>query len=566
MKKCLLSLLMTFAVGLSVQAQVVISEIMYNPPESGTDTLEYIEIFNTTNASINLAGWSLFGVDLTFPAGTNLAAGAYLVTAKSSNAIQVIFNKPSIQWTSGALSNSGEALKLLNASGALIDSVTYGNAAPWPTGAAGNGNSLVLCDANADNSLPSSWSDATTLTTAVINGKQVFANPAAASGCVTGLVAQPDIADLVPGQPSTIDVLANDNLPSPVTALTILTPPTNGTATVSGNSIVYTPAANFCGSDALTYQVCDGPASCASATVAINVKCYPARTIAQVTTENAQGLADSSGISCQLTGTVYGVNFRASGGGTQFVIMDQTGANGITLFRNTGTFGYDVQESDQVTVRGTITQFNGLTQMNLDTIIKTGTNNPTVAPSVVIVLGENTENRLVRFNNMRWVDAAAWVPAGSGFNMRMYSPDNVADTITLRIDNDVELFLSTTAPSEPFDVIGLGGQFDSSLPYTSGYQLLPRYGTDIFPTVSTYEADFSAYVRLSPNPTSGALDVRTTEAFDRIVVYNGMGQLIFAQANPTQEERFDLSGLATGMYLLRFEKDGAFWTTRVVKQ
>jgi Lamin Tail Domain/Bacterial Ig domain/Secretion system C-terminal sorting domain len=568
MKKHLLMLfaLMCFV---SAQAQIVITEIMYNPPEANTDTLEYIEIHNRTNATVNLEGWSMFGVDLVFPAGTTLAGGGYLVTAKSSNAIQVIFNKPSVQWTNGALSNGGETLKVLNAAGATIDSVTYGNMAPWPANAAGLGTSIVLCDPAADNSLPASWSDAVTNTGAVINNRQVFANPAAASGCVTGLLAQPDIANIVPGQTTTISVLANDNTPSPITSLTILTPPANGNASVAtGNTIQYTPNTNFCGADQLVYQICDGPNSCASATVSINVKCYPNYSISQVTGENAQGQADSANVSCTLRGVVYGVNIRASSGGSQFVIMNPSGANGIAAFRNLGTLGYNVTQGDEVSIQGTITQFNGLTQMNLDTVIRLATNQPLVNPTVVTQLSEATESRLVRFNNMRWVDATQWpaAPSGSGFNMRMYSPNSINDTITLRIDNDVELFQVTTAPSEPFDVIGLGGQFDSAQPFNSGYQLLPRFASDLFPTVGVDYVDYSAYVRITPNPFRSDLRIVTSKQFDSISIFNSMGQLVKTLQRPDQIEEINLTNLPAGRYAVRFELDQKAWTTQVIKE
>jgi hypothetical protein len=569
MKKQLLVLTLLMGMLSAAQAQIVISEIMYNPPEAGTDSLEYIEIHNRSNAAVNLEGWSIFGVDMVFSAGTSIPAGGYLVTAKTSTGIQTIFNKPSIQWAGGALSNGGETLKVLNAAGATIDSVTYSNIAPWPTTAAGQGTSIVVCDVNSDNSLPASWSAAITNTGVTINNFPVFANPAAPAGCVTGLLAQPDVAFIVPGQTTTIDVLVNDNTPNPITALTIETPPTSGAATVTAdNKIVYTPASGFCGADQLVYQICENANTCASATVTINVKCYPAYNISQVVTENAQGQADSANISCNLRGTVYGINLRGSGGGSQFVIMDANGQNGIATFRNTGTFGYNVTQGDQVSINGTVTQFNGLIQMNMDTIIRTATNQPLVPPSVVTVLSETTESRLVRFNNMRWVDATQWPaqPSGSGFNMRMYSPDHINDTITLRIDNDVELFQLTSAPSEPFDVIGLGGQFDSSQPFTGGYQLLPRFASDLFPTVGVENADFSAEVRLAPNPVQQDLSIQMTVQFDRIAVFNTLGQQVRSIQQPELNEVIRMNDMPAGTYMIRFEQGQKAWTTRVVKQ
>ncbi|MEI6409788.1 MAG: lamin tail domain-containing protein, partial [Bacteroidota bacterium] len=132
MKKMLLTLLVICAAISLSQAQIVITEIMYNPPESGTDSLEYIELYNVSNASVNMEGWSMFGVEYVFPAFT-LAPGKYVVLSKNAAALQSVLGVSTTQWTNGALTNSpGETIKVLNAAGATIDEVTYVNAAPWP--------------------------------------------------------------------------------------------------------------------------------------------------------------------------------------------------------------------------------------------------------------------------------------------------------------------------------------------------------------------------------------------------------------------------------------------------
>jgi VCBS repeat-containing protein len=82
----------------------------------------------------------------------------------------------------------------------------------------------------------------------------------------------------------TIPVLTNDSFggdgPCTMCAITITIPPTNGIATVNNggtpndptdDQIVYTPNANFNGSDNLTYQICDYDNDCVTAVVTINV-------------------------------------------------------------------------------------------------------------------------------------------------------------------------------------------------------------------------------------------------------------------------------------------------------
>ncbi len=49
-------------------AEIVITEIMYNPPESGTDSLEFIELYNKGVEVENLGGYYFAdGIIYTFP-------------------------------------------------------------------------------------------------------------------------------------------------------------------------------------------------------------------------------------------------------------------------------------------------------------------------------------------------------------------------------------------------------------------------------------------------------------------------------------------------------------------
>ena len=298
------------------------------------------------------------------------------------------------------------------------------------------------------------------------------------------LTANNDLATTDINQAVNIDVLANDFLPNVVTSLTAENG-ASGTTTVSAENIVtYTPAMDFCGEDSFTYEVCDAD-GCQTATVTVTVNCpvsYPEYTIGQVNKVDADGVADSVGVVCQLSGIVYGVNLRS--GGLQFTIIDSD-VEGIGVFSGNNDYGYTVQEGDEVVVQGEITQFSGLTQIDIDTVWMMSAGNALVNPTIITGLGEDTESQLVKIEDVSLVDPAQWTGSGSGFNVEV---TNGVDVITVRIDNDVDLY-SLPAPTATFDVTGIGGQFDSSSPFDEGYQLLPRYMEDIDP----YETPTTSY-------------------------------------------------------------------------
>ena len=85
-------------------------------------------------------------------------------------------------------------------------------------------------------------------------------------------VATGDVLATEAGAAGVEDVLANDTVgPDPVT--TLVSGPANGTATLAGGVLTYTPTDEFTGHDQLIYQVCapDGPPSCAQALVLVEV-------------------------------------------------------------------------------------------------------------------------------------------------------------------------------------------------------------------------------------------------------------------------------------------------------
>lgn len=131
-------------------SDVVINEIMYNPLESGTDYHEYIELYNNGTGPAFMDNWSFSsGVTFTFPGGTTLAAGDYMVIAVNAASFTTQYGfAPDFQWDSGGLSNGGEKVELSDATRAVIDVVDYDDGSGWPTSPDEGGPSLERIDPN----------------------------------------------------------------------------------------------------------------------------------------------------------------------------------------------------------------------------------------------------------------------------------------------------------------------------------------------------------------------------------------------------------------------------------
>lgn len=113
----------------------VISEIMFHPahPNGGENPQEeWIEIYNPDFSNFNLAGWTLDGVDFTFP---NITMGSreYLVIAAHQPTFRALH--PEVTnvvggWV-GRLSNRGETIRLRDHTGREIDHVPYADGGDW---------------------------------------------------------------------------------------------------------------------------------------------------------------------------------------------------------------------------------------------------------------------------------------------------------------------------------------------------------------------------------------------------------------------------------------------------
>lgn len=171
--------------------------------------------------------------------------------------------------------------------------------------------------------------------------------------------------------------------------------------------------------------------------------------------------------------------FGASG--PAYMQSTPAGGAGIGVFDPViATAGWQI--GDQVKVTGWVGFYSGLTQLVDDP------NNANYNPVIQILTTGNilTETWITDLDNIGEqqeglfvvVKGVRFTATGNFAGNTNYWITCGADSAAVRVDADVNL-VGTAIPTGPVNVLGIMSQFDSSSPYTSGYQLLPRFTTDI---------------------------------------------------------------------------------------
>jgi len=137
---------------------VVFNEIMYHP-RTNESQLEWVELQNQMAMDVDLSHWRLDGgIRFTFPEGSVIRAGGYLVVAASPSALMALTSLtdpvgPFID----RLSNAGEELRLRDNNNRVMDEVAYGVEGDWPVAPDGAGPSLARRRANVRGSDSRNW-------------------------------------------------------------------------------------------------------------------------------------------------------------------------------------------------------------------------------------------------------------------------------------------------------------------------------------------------------------------------------------------------------------------------
>ncbi len=153
----------------SAPGHVVLNEVLYDPPEGGSEgAREWVELLNTGASAASLAGWQIADNRASDPLpDIEIPAGGYLIVAGGEG---FAIDHPgfggrvvTLAGTIGnGLGNGGDQLRLLAADGSVVDGLSWGDdasqlAPPAPDVAAGH--SLERVPAGRDTDAAADWID-----------------------------------------------------------------------------------------------------------------------------------------------------------------------------------------------------------------------------------------------------------------------------------------------------------------------------------------------------------------------------------------------------------------------
>ena len=143
-------------------ARLAITEIMYNPYLD--EEMEFLELTNVGDATLDLGGAYFDGIDFRFAEGTTVRPGEPVVLVRELKKFRRRYGEVPVQGVyGGKLSDKGERITLYTRQGAVWLSVAYDDERGWPLSADGAGDSLVRVDLAGDPDAPHAWRASATL-------------------------------------------------------------------------------------------------------------------------------------------------------------------------------------------------------------------------------------------------------------------------------------------------------------------------------------------------------------------------------------------------------------------
>ncbi|MBD3224663.1 MAG: T9SS type A sorting domain-containing protein [Caldithrix sp.] len=271
---------------------------------------------------------------------------------------------------------------------------------------------------------------------------------------------------------------------------------------------------------------------------------------------------DRAGEVIAVSGIVNSPNFSSN---THFFLQDQTA--GISLFADAFTAG--LQVGDSVYVKGTVTQYNGLTEIrpnrNSDLMVLSKGNSLDTLNLAIGDIDESKEGCLIALENVKLTNTESWPAEGS--NGRDVTVSKGQSSIPLFIDKDTNLDgYDWNPPSGEIILVGIVDQYTESDIPDDNYSIRPRYQTDFITVTAIQRMDGQkpANYNLSqnyPNPFNPATTIHFALPVKKQVsidLFNALGQKlkqILYKEMPAGSYQLTINAnhLASGIYYYRMQ-------------
>ncbi|MFP4547470.1 MAG: YCF48-related protein [Fidelibacterota bacterium] len=263
------------------------------------------------------------------------------------------------------------------------------------------------------------------------------------------------------------------------------------------------------------------------------------------------GTMDNIDTEIKIQGIVTSPNY---GYNTQYYMQDATA--GIVLY--SGDVGVDLNIGDEVEVTGTLTEYNGLSEVDITaaddvTVLSTGNSVEPVEISLAD-LGEAYEAMLVTVDSVMITDVSQWPAEGDNGSVDITDGEN---TSYIYIDKESELD-GWTPPSNWMTLTALVDQYnDYSLRGTVAEHFV-EYPTAIDEDQLGLPKEFALHQNY-PNPFNPTTQIvfDVPKAADiKLSLYNLQGKKVAEIANETMKPgyyniTFDASHLPSGLYFYK---------------
>ena len=276
------------------------------------------------------------------------------------------------------------------------------------------------------------------------------------------------------------------------------------------------------------------------------------------------------------TVTVAGTVTRA--GGAFVYVQDETG--GLAIRQTSGDFFDGVADGSiapgtTVEVTGTLSEFNGLLQINGDDLTSftiTGTADvpdaQTVTLAEIAADAEDFEGELVTVPGVT-LGTTTDTEFQAGTTYDITDASDMTGEVTLRIPNaDDGTADGAAIPMGPLTITGIVSQFDRDDPRDSGYQILLISADDVMSGTVAIGEDPEGRLSLgtvAPNPSAARASVTVTlqeAGHATVAVYDLLGRQVAtvldrALAAGTASLDLEVGTLPAGTYMVRLSAGGA---------